>query len=900
MFCLTTLLLAIFYAPVLFFDREFFVSDHAFYFEPFAKFMATSYIEGHVPLWNPYLYCGMPQLANPSPGIFYFPNFLFIGLSYSKAMGLILMLHQLVAFSAAYLLIESLGWGVVAAAFCGVLMAFNGYMMSLSANYTLPGTAAWGLLAVYGLVNINRPVFARPAQRAGFVVLTALSVHWMIMAGRPEVFVPMMALLGVAAVFFFFGWIDPFIVDGTATVAKVPANWRQRSVILGWQIGAMCLGILLSGPSLLPVYEWSKLSPRASGLTMDNVMKWSSNWYDMVCMLCPQPLGDLQQPTSKYLTYVASHANHYPFLPSPLIGPVAITLFLLGLFDRTFKARWHVLGGLCVALLLALGKYGPLSAPVLKVVPFLLVLRYPCKLLIVVIFFAAILGSRGLFVVWQDRVKLWQKKVLVGFWVALIAVAGVLTFANQYCGDHLGKLPAHMIYLVGFSLFISSVIGLFVSLLITFSTKIKLAAPHLAGILMLLTIASVFAPAMKNAPRTVAAGFFARPQAVAGMLDKYVTEQEKSQSARLAVVYFDPLNVSEGYVPRYPNQLGETFMQYARELLLPNTNIDSKVRETFGYEASENKDFRKAFIRTLHLSSSDRKGASDVEIARFCLISGTKFLASQIENDKGQLSLFNPAHFRLLLENIPMNVRIYEVLSRRPRAFFARSYRTIASQDEAVEEIFAPENKNALGTACEFEKNVLVELDQKTDVTTDPLSFNDHAQSRANAALSGAVQPKPSFSKVPVVSIDPSQAASPKVEFLVDDCDRVSISVNTQADGFVVLNDRFYPGWHAMLDTQPAIIYRANAFMRAVYVGKGSHLVEFRYEPESLRNGVYLALIALVVIAFLLAVYLKEPAAAFVNYLSTGKRPEAKESVEKEGNGTQERSAVLDLGDKPS
>lgn len=897
-FCLTALLLAIFYAPVLFFDREFFVSDHSFYFEPFARYIASSYQQGHVPLWNPYCYCGMPQLANPSPGIFYFPNFLFIGLPYSKAMGLILIFHQLVAFSAAFLLIESLGWGVLAAAFCGVLMTFNGYMMSLSANYTLPGAAAWGILAVYGLINIGRPKFSRPAQKAGFVVVTILAVHFMLMDGRPEVFVPMMALLGATSVVVFLGWINPFDglvtqqVPGTVTEPvletvlepdleavtgqvrsekKTPAPWRGRVSVFAWQIAAIALGILLTSPMLLPVYEWSKLSPRATGLSMDNCLKWSANWYDFVCMVCPQPLGDLQQPTSKYLSIVASHLHHYPFLPSALIGPVALTLAWLGLFDKSFKARFHILAGMCVASLLAMGKYGPLSAYILKTVPLLLILRYPCKLLIMVVFFLAILGSRGLYVVMDGRVGLWQKRFLLAFWSILLAVAATLTLANQFCADHLGKLPEHMIYLLGFSLMVNSIIGLVVALLIYFAARLKLAAPHLALIVVLLTAASIFAPAMKNAPKTTAAGFFARPQAAAVTLRKFVNSKDEAQSGRLVVLYFDPLRVADGYVPRYPIQLGEPFMQFARELLLPNTFIDSQVRETFGYEASENKDFRSAFIKALHRCSVDLKGASDVELARFCAITATKYVSSQVEKEKGDVTVLNPAYFKLLHEDIPMNFRLYEVLSTTKRAYFARAYRTIASQDEAVQAIFAPPKEGAAGTASEFDQNVMVELDTKTDITSDPLDFSDHSQSRAYAVLNGISEPHPSFSKAPVVSVPESQAASAKVAFLRDEGERVSISVNTPVDGFVILNDRFYPGWHAVVDTRPTVMYRANGFMRAVYVSKGAHLVEFKYEPESLRNGLYLAGMALIFVLCLSAVYLREPWADLVNYLSTGK-----------------------------
>ncbi len=80
------------------------------------------------------------------------------------------------------------------------------------------------------------------------------------------------------------------------------------------------------------------------------------------------------------------------------------------------------------------------------------------------------------------------------------------------------------------------------------------------------------------------------------------------------------------------------------------------------------------------------------------------------------------------------------------------------------------------------------------------------------------------------------------------DSQRVTVEVNTAADGYLVLTDAWYPGWQVRVDGQEAALLRADAIFRAVEVSAGQHVVEFVYAPQSFRVGVAISGAALLVV----------------------------------------------------
>ncbi len=84
------------------------------------------------------------------------------------------------------------------------------------------------------------------------------------------------------------------------------------------------------------------------------------------------------------------------------------------------------------------------------------------------------------------------------------------------------------------------------------------------------------------------------------------------------------------------------------------------------------------------------------------------------------------------------------------------------------------------------------------------------------------------------------QVASAAIEH--SDPERVRLRTRSEAGGYAVLSDSWYPGWRATVDGRDAPIVRANVLLRAVPISAGEHVIEFSYEPRSLHVGLLVSL----------------------------------------------------------
>jgi len=70
--------------------------------------------------------------------------------------------------------------------------------------------------------------------------------------------------------------------------------------------------------------------------------------------------------------------------------------------------------------------------------------------------------------------------------------------------------------------------------------------------------------------------------------------------------------------------------------------------------------------------------------------------------------------------------------------------------------------------------------------------------------------------------------------------DRLTANVTMGTPGLVVFSEVYAKGWNAYVDGKEVDIARTNHALRGIAVGTGTHVIEMRYEPRSLRIGLWI------------------------------------------------------------
>jgi hypothetical protein len=96
--------------------------------------------------------------------------------------------------------------------------------------------------------------------------------------------------------------------------------------------------------------------------------------------------------------------------------------------------------------------------------------------------------------------------------------------------------------------------------------------------------------------------------------------------------------------------------------------------------------------------------------------------------------------------------------------------------------------------------------------------------------------------------VDLPAASRGQAEIIAEVPTRVTVSVQMETPGLVVLADLWDKGWKAYVNGHPVQILRANHAVRGVVVPVGATTLEFRYEPASFTLGLCLSGMAAVIL----------------------------------------------------
>jgi hypothetical protein len=821
--------LMLLYAPWLVDAKSFYYQDAGLYFEPMCRFIGNALAHGKIPTWNPFLHCGMSQIALASPGIFYPPNLIFAtSLSFSQALASLMVFHQLVAGLGGFLLVRSLGWGSWSASFAGIILALTGYNFSLTHNYTLVSAVSWIPWIIFCVKNLI------DAYAFRWLLLGSLCVFLEITTGRPDIIFPAVLLWLVASSWFAFHSY------------QLKSDMREAAGYVARMLSPLLLGTLLAAPVVVPVLEWLPLSRRLIGLPADEVLRYSASWYDLLSIVIFQPFGNL---TVLWSPIKDVFFPGLPYVAASYVGAVAVTFALIALFDRTFSWRLPI-GILSVAFLIfAVGRNTPIFPLALNAIPALSVIRFPIKLLWFVVLAIVILSARGFFRAFDPSFSIDFRKVLIAWGALFLPSLFVMSEPGLMRSLAYPMLPPEQLLKTVKAAELSlGLCGVFASMtgLITLGA-IKLhrrtsaatvgasgVSPRLipAAFLSFVTLNLLYCGlALQQAGHN---DFYRSGSILEKRLTKEAGGPENTNSWRLLVMS-EVMSCPPWLLGKDPASATERAYQYTRQLLFPNTNMDFSVAATTGFEGTGTAAPFIVLANALS-SSSLRTGErnlallrkylrpgmhqTDLPLARFCRVTATKYATTEVVSmtrlKEPDVAVLDSKYFEQIGDEQQLNLRIYKVKDALPRAYISTRWKWIL-HDQALNEFFS--EKSSLDDGV-----VLLEEGQE-----------------------GKFAPLPTESPTAL-------AMGETVQIVRDDGDLLQLKVTTADTAVLVLSDTFYPGWKASVDGASAEILRANAFMRALRIPDGGeHVIEFRYEPESLKVGLLLHVFAVVA---LLLVYL--------------------------------------------
>ncbi len=177
---------------------------------------------------------------------------------------------------------------------------------------------------------------------------------------------------------------------------------------------------------------------------------------------------------------------------------------------------------------------------------------------------------------------------------------------------------------------------------------------------------------------------------------------------------------------------------------------------------------------------------------------------------QGQSHHFSKHHLKLALET-PSQIRVYENLGALPASYIVHDVLYAKGENEAEQKIHSKV----------FNPYAQVVLEDASNISTGK------AQSQLN----------------PIERVTLARPNNNKVV----------LDANCADSGILVLTDTFYPGWNATVDGIATPIYRANMCFRAIPITKGKHHIEFEYRPLSFWIGVVLSGLCMIVISYFLA-----------------------------------------------
>lgn len=382
-FGLILILLLIFFREVLFENKTFLPPD-AITSQCFKTFIQGALHQGIYPLWNPYIFCGMPSFASLSS----VPNSIHHGLIFNFISAILDMLKNGLSTHFIRILIN--------------YFLLGGFVFLYLRNKKLsPSVCFYSSIAfVFMPQIIAYAAFGHTTklETAVFIPILFLLIE-KLLEKRNLLFFSLtglcvglqLLLAHIQIAFYTHLMIGIFLIYWVIQTYREEKNLKLIFQGIGLWAGAIVLGALVSSVLNLSIWEYAHYSIRggaSSGLDYGYATSWSFPPSEMTTFFIPSFMG----------FGGSTYWGPMPFTDFPLyFGIVTFLLAGLAILLNRNRTTWFFIILAVISLLMSFGKHFPvLYGPMFKLLPFFSKFRVPNMVLILFNFAMVVLAGFGL------------------------------------------------------------------------------------------------------------------------------------------------------------------------------------------------------------------------------------------------------------------------------------------------------------------------------------------------------------------------------------------------------------------------------------------------------------------------------------------------------------------------
>ncbi len=766
--------------------------DIYMFFNPRRYFAAECIRGGTVPLWNPYVGCGVPFLANLQSSIFYPLSLIYYLLPFQLGFKIFIIFHYLLGGCLMYFLMRHWRYGCYASLFSAVTFMFGGYLVSIMDNVAFLTSAVW-----LPLVIILWDKFLQTG-RATYGLWTGAAISLQIFGGDFSHY--------VLCTFIFMATQLLYWVTQRTSHAARDSLKRVLGLPAAWGIG---LGLAMI--VLLPFLEFAFHSTRMEGIAYEVATRWSYHPLELLQLVTPYVFGSLV-PFTKWLGQA--------WIDTVYIGiaPLCLAIFA-GLYSKDPR-KWLLLGLLLISLFLSMGKYNPLFKYAWDSVPGIRMLQIPAKFLFLGTVSLSIMAGIG----WETLVRSLRDKeeaklfkvflvclscaLILAFLGALLWKESALIFLRDYLAH--AELKAFYTPEDSFAAIFKNVstalaISGAVTLLFGLALARRLSLPLLKTLLVAVAVVELF--------------FVAKPQDQLIPQGLYHREAETSRKLPSDRGHFRTFSLSYLSIQNYMNHPRIPFTHsflLLKNSLIPNLQMYQHIATIDEFAAVIRKDYNQVlgWIKQSFEKVRQEKEEGDFyrlkdEHASSC----TKLLGLLNVRFITSLGEFRGDLFSQIGTG-EAGVRIYENANALPRAFLVSNVILTERSSDAL-----PTLGNDIFNPREFV------IFSKKEIPPRLLEELMEPPARDAGDVRGTVE---------IVRYGPNS---------------LEVEVATDRACFLILSESYYPGWKAYMDGKETELLKANFLLRGIRIReKGKHRIDLTFDPFSYKLGKYVSASTLLIL----------------------------------------------------